>query len=277
MILGKPALMEANGMQLQNIDNKVCFTINQFRTDDEIKSYRSLIEDGLISGIEIFYPNEVSKEAFLMYTENIHLLKNMGVEVVMHLPHGKKYDLCNIQESDRVFKTMKDAIDYARQFDVKKFTLHLGYVADIRENVISRMIPILQNLCDYAYPSAIMIENMPGISELGYSPDEILMIIKKVERKNLKFIFDTGHAHVSEYTLTDYLTKLKPYLHHIHFNDNNGVRDEHRRIGEGTIDFTQVFAQLNEYNELHCLEILYRTVDDIKLYYQDLSRFFKKK
>ena len=61
----------------------------------------------------------------------------------------------------------------------------------------------------------IMIENMPSDMELGYSPSELLEIITKVNRSNLKFIFDTGHAHCSIYEDTSFLyqfVKIKPLI-----------------------------------------------------------------
>lgn len=250
---------------------KTCFTINQFRSNDEIKSYCLLFEKELANAIEIFYPIDRDKEGFNNYTNSINSLLKYNIDVVMHLPHGKKYDLCNLDKFEETFKIMIDAIDYSKNFLVNKFTLHLGYVNGDRSVVLNHVINYLIRLCDYAYPRYIMIENMPSSAEMGYSPEEILYIIKKVNKDNIKFIMDTGHANVSEYEMDDYLNVLKDHLFHLHINDNNGLRDEHKRIGEGNIDFKNFFSKLSSYQELYCLEILYNSYQDLITYCNDLK------
>jgi sugar phosphate isomerase/epimerase len=193
-------------------------------------------------------------------------------EVVMHLPFGPKNDLCNLLEYEKVVKTMKDAITYSRMFNVHKFTLHLGYANGNRGEVINHLVKVLQDLCDYAYPSNIMIENMPGIKEVGYSPIEIKDIIGRVSKSNLKFIFDTGHANVSGFSFYEYFELLKTDLTHIHINDNDGSRDQHARIGAGNIDFKSFLKELTDYQELFCLEILYKDVNDLLEYSRDLDK-----
>jgi sugar phosphate isomerase/epimerase len=116
---------------------------------------------------------------------------------------------------------------------------------------------------------------MPGDGEYGYSPSELLELFVKVNKENLKFIFDTGHAHVSEYDDVSYLYLLKDYLFHIHYSDNDGSRDAHARIGSGTIDFERHFEVLKEikYNELHCMEIIHPKISDLEDYALDVKKF----
>lgn len=268
--------------RIQAIENKLpkdkmCFTINQLRKEEEILSYYRLFDKKLFNGIEIFYPINTEEGQYEQYTASIKnlILKYNYLERVLHLPHGKKYSLCDLSVYQENLQIMKDAADYANQFAVKKLTLHLGwYDPDLnRDDIISHIIKVLKELCEYVkkYNMYVMIENMPGESEMGYGPDEILQIIKSVDKDNLKFIFDTGHAHVSEYEDTTYLYLLKDYLMHIHYSDNDTTRDQHQRIGSGTIDFNAHFDALSDikYNELHCLEIIYKTVDDLEQYLED--------
>ena len=247
------------------------FTINQFRTTEEIESYHKLFEEKIFNAIEIFYPYDRDEDAFKLYTQNLKNLTKYNQEVVLHLPHGRKNSLLTNVDKDVIIQRFKDAIDYGKTFGVKKFTLHLGYVEEERHIEIQKIISILKDLCSYAYPSYIMIENMPRSSELGYSPEEIKEIIKLVNVSNLKFIFDTGHANVSEFESSHYLTLLKDELMHVHINDNNGSKDQHARIGTGNIDFNKFLQETKDYTEIYCLEILYKTVDDLILYANDLE------
>ena len=271
--------------RIQAIENKLpkdkmCFTINQLRKREEIVSYHSLFDQKLFSGIEIFYPINTAEGQYEQYTSSISELLNKYpyLERVLHLPHGKKYSLCDLDVYQDNLQIMKDAADYANQFSVKKLTLHLGwYNPELnRDDIVSHVVKVLKELCEYVkkYNMFIMIENMPGAGEMGYGPEEILHIIEEVNSDNLKFIFDTGHAHVSEYEDTTYLYLLKDYLMHIHYNDNDSTADKHQRIGSGTIDFNKHFDVLNEikYNELHCLEIIYQTKDDLEQYLLDYKK-----
>lgn len=260
---------------------KKCFTINQLRTDEEFKEFSEILALNIFSGIEIFYPYSLSADAQTKYTDNILCLhkKYPYLEVVMHLPFGRDNDLCSEDRYRETVKVLKAGIDYTSQFKTKKLTLHLGYVDKEKDRsyYINHIIPVLQELCDYAnkYQMMVMIENMPSITELGFSPEEILMIITQVAKENLKFILDTGHAHVSRYENPAYIRLLAPYLHHMHFSDNDQSGDQHRRMGLGSIDFREVFKELKKinYHELHCLEILFKNPKDVLQFAKDMDLY----
>lgn len=255
---------------------KKCFTINQHRTTEEFKSYEELIENKLFSAIEIFYPYDKTEEEMEMYKQNIFNLMKYDIEVVLHLPHGNKSNLCNPHTFNEVMERFKKAIDFSKQFNVKKLTLHLGGFDGndqnvSREELVNKCIENVKVLADYCYPQHLMIENMPASNELGYSPDEIEYIITKANRNNVKFIFDFGHANVSEYHIEEYIEKLSNHLMHLHISDNDGSRDQHQRIGTGNINYKNIFKLLSFYKELYCLEIIYQDVNDLIMYEQDLN------
>lgn len=251
---------------------KKCFTINPHRTTEEFKSYYPLINNDVFQAVEIFYPYMLDLEAIKTYYNNAKEFINLGAEMVLHLPHGLKNDLCNLEDYPIIIKRMKEAIDFGKKLNVCKYTIHLGYVKDNKRlDLITHIVPILKELCIYASSAVIMIENMPGNNELGYSPSEILEIIQKVNQDNIKFIYDTGHGHVSEFDHEEYFKELLPYLYHIHISDNKGLKDEHGRIGSGNIDFKSIFKILGKYSELYCLEILYSNEQDLIQYSKDLD------
>ena len=263
---------------------KKCFTINAMRKPVDFLGYDKIITDGIFCGVELFFPYNVSDEQKVIYQDEVtKLLSKHQMEVVLHLPHGGENDLitCDYKRNEKIIERMKDAIVFASLFKARKLTLHLGsaYLDKnvSRDKLIDKLIDVLKELCDYAskYKMALMIENMPREKELGYSPKEILDIIKRVDKPNLKFIYDTGHAHVSSYDDLEYIDLLKDYLYHIHFSDNHGISDEHKPIGEGTIDFKSLFKKLNEikYPELHCLEIIFKDYNDLVDYAGRIEKY----
>ena len=109
------------------MDNiKRCFTINQNRTTEEFKTYEELIKNNVFQAIEIFYPYDKTEEQLETYKQNVLNLMKYDIEVVLHLPHGFRSDLLNFEEYEVILQRFKDAIDFAKQFNVNKLTLHLG-------------------------------------------------------------------------------------------------------------------------------------------------------
>lgn len=258
------------------MDNiKRCFTINQNRTTEEFKTYEKLIKNNVFQAIEIFYPYDKSEQELDIYRQNVLQLMKYNIEVVLHLPHGYRSDLLNEEQQEVVLDRMKKAIDFAKEFGVNKLTLHLGSFDSIkndRKYSINKCIENVNILSEYCYPMNLMIENMPGYNELGYSPDEIKFIIDSAKNDNVKFILDFGHANVSEYSINEYIDKLGDLLMHLHISDNDGTRDQHKPIGTGNIDYLNVFKLLKNYDELYCLEIIYQTDKDLLKYIEDFNK-----
>lgn len=261
-----------------------CFTINCMRKEEDFDGYEKLIDDNIYQGVELFYPYNVSNEQGILYTKRcLKLFNEKNIEFVLHLPHGYNNDLINENNeiNEDVMKRMKDAISYASMFGCKKCTLHLGkyYKNTKREKAVEAVLVPLVILCEFAekYGINIMIENMPSDHELGYSPSEILYLIEKSKMNNLKFILDTGHAHCSKFSYEEYIDLLKDYLYHMHFSDNNGLSDQHKKMGLGTIDFDKLFVKLNEvgYNQLHCMEIIFKDYTQLITFASDIDNYDK--
>ncbi|MFA6826970.1 MAG: sugar phosphate isomerase/epimerase family protein [Bacilli bacterium] len=259
---------------------KKCFTINEFRSEEEILSYYYLLDNKLYEAIEIFYPYKATDTQKVIYERAISNLVNhfSNIEVVCHLPFGVNESLVIDSKCDNTVKLIKEALVFAHKFRVKTTVLHLGRVDSSNlERITKDVILKLKDLCCFAkrFDIKIAIENMPSNNELGYSPQEIKKIIDLVNQDNLGFIYDTGHGNVSEFSIDDYLDLLKDKLWHIHINDNNEIRDEHKRIGLGNIDFKYFFDktyQIN-YNGLYCSEIIYNDVNDLIAFYHDFEKY----
>lgn len=253
------------------------------RNAEDFLGYHELIEKGIYQGVEIFYPYNVSKEQAEFYTTSISKLKNKfpNLEMVMHLPHGKQNSLTD-EYLENSYNLMIDAIEYADRFGIKKLTLHLGSVKAEKERslYIVEISNVLRKLCEYSskYGMFLMIENMPGTNELGVGVDELLEIIQRTNCENLKFILDTGHANVANVSIPELIYTLKDYLFHLHFNDNDGVKDQHKRMHQGNINFKEMFIALDKigYNELHCMEVIFHNYNELYEFSSDLDIYKKR-
>jgi len=105
-------------------------------------------------------------------------------------------------------------------------------------------------------------------------PDQILFLLTALASPRIRFCFDTGHFNVFARTpLRLWIEKLAPFISQIHIHDNDGTRDAHLPIGEGTFPFRSFFEMLGALGtallvtiEAHSLDNLWRSVDNLQAY-----------
>ena len=250
------------------------FTCTSKREIDVIYSFKDLFINNIFQGIEIFYPYNLDQEGYNNYTKAISdITDKQNIEIVLHLPHGG-IDNDLIRCGD-VIKRFYKAIDYGKMFNVKKYTLHLGSTLNLgQKEYLEKATSVLDKLCSYAYPSIIMIENMPSDKEIGSTKYELDYLLKRVNKENLGLIYDTGHGHVKmndNKKERNFINHFHDYIYHFHINDNLGLTDSHSPIGAGNIDFKNLFMNYN-YNHLICLEILYKTKEDLIKYKEEFLK-----
>ena len=89
--------------------------------------------------------------------------------------------------------------------------------------------------------SQLMLENV-----YEHHPPEIRILMENLDRKNVGFCLDTGHAAVfSKTSLKIWIAEMDPFLGQVHWHDNNGVTDDHLGLGKGSIDFQPLMTHLN--------------------------------
>jgi sugar phosphate isomerase/epimerase len=134
----------------------------------------------------------------------------------------------------------------------------------------SQNITGIRQICDHAadLDMKIAVENMVNMPALlGRRPEEIAGILETVDRENVGFIFDVGHANTNG-NVENFL-KLKDIIIHAHMHDNHGERDEHLPVGNGTVPWNKVAAGLKDYKgrivtESRSLEEGQRSVNRLK-------------
>lgn len=88
-------------------------------------------------------------------------------------------------------------------------------------------------LVDYGKEKNVIVsvENMPNRAKfLGTTPEDIERISKG---SGSNITIDTGHANTTEYCSEFFDLKNISYFH---LNDNDGIKDQHVSLGEGTLD-----------------------------------------
>ena len=85
----------------------------------------------------------------------------------------------------------------------------------------------------------IVLENV-----LEDDPRWLLDIVAGVDDPRLRLCLDIGHVNAySSVPLTDWLVLWAPYLSHLHIHNNDGSRDAHNALNEGTIPIKELLLQ----------------------------------
>ncbi|MCH3978408.1 MAG: sugar phosphate isomerase/epimerase [Candidatus Methanomethylophilus sp.] len=148
-------------------------------------------------------------------------------------------------------------MEAAVEFGAQCITVHPGIVnlamTDMREKSI-RASKDTMRLLDRAqteYGVRLAIENMPDVPVmLGVKASELEEIVAGTD---LGICLDVGHANTSG-QLDAMIDAFRDRIVNVHIHDNNGKRDEHLTIGDGSIDFPAVMKKLSFYKGRYIIE-----------------------
>ena len=148
-------------------------------------------------------------------------------------------------------KVLEDNIRAATKLGIEVITIHPGLssmaVSGTESMALARVKVSMRELDRYAdeYGVILAIENMPNLPMfLGRTAEQLHNI---VDGTDLSICYDIGHA----YTMSqneDMERLLGDRVVNVHIHDNNGQKDEHLTIGDGSIDFDRVLHSLSGYS-----------------------------
>lgn len=137
----------------------------------------------------------------------------------------------------------RQAIKKAAELGCEKLVLHAGFVPLVYypEWFISRSVELWKRLCrEIPAGLTVCLENV-----MEPEPGMLLEIIEGVHCEKLRICLDLGHANTSASSVPPetWLLRCAPYLAHIHLHNNDGARDLHAPVFEGTMDVPALLRQ----------------------------------
>lgn len=193
----------------------------------------------------------------LKNTAQFEILFQYNIELTIHSP---TVDLnpasVNIGIREETFKQLYETVDLAASIDASTVTTHPGYIKRINEKLTMRSLDLalhgLEKWAQYADDVGIepAIENMPRSSKHFCTDVEEHKLF--VETCGASATIDVGHAHTND-AIREFLQADFQVVYH-HVSDNDGHRDQHLPIGEGTIDWDQLrginkaIIEVNDYD-----------------------------
>ena len=181
--------------------------------------------------------------------------------------HGRFNGYGNTPEGDEIFKKNAELDCIATAALGSKYTVfhtpahnHVGDLPD------ERMFEIGVSLFSIALPFAkehgikIAAETHGTASKYNKMeffgiPENLLELIKRVRETSpagdaLCVCVDTGHTNLATNmgypSVGDVIRLLGSLVEVLHLHDNNGIKDQHKILGTGIIDWKDVFAALDE-------------------------------
>ena len=172
--------------------------------------------------------------------------------ITIHLPYSD-LNLASMNQPiwEETVRQMKACLSLASDFS-RLAVVHPGHLSPLGmqmpDAAWAQTILGIQQICDHAADLGmrIAVENMVNMPALfGRRPEEILGILETVDRENVGFIFDVGHANTNGNV--EKFLELKDKVIHAHIHDNHGQKDEHLPVGNGTVPWNKVAKAFEGY------------------------------
>ena len=146
-------------------------------------------------------------------------------------------------------------IDYAENINAHAITVHAGKIGRneprLRKAALEIACESISELVDYSKNVIISVENMPiRQTFLGNKIEEIEMFKNEC---GCRLTIDLGHGNTTGNN--NELLDLKD-ITYCHLNDNDGVKDQHIPLGDGTLNLELLkkvkkgIIELNNFNNI---------------------------
>ncbi|OPY34231.1 MAG: endonuclease IV [Methanomassiliicoccales archaeon PtaU1.Bin124] len=174
--------------------------------------------------------------------------------------HAPIFDvnIASINEKMRMesVEQISTSLKIAAQIDVDLVTIHPGYypmgVRGFESRAENKLIESLGELNRISNDLGVnlALENMANQdSIIGRTAGELSRFI---DGTDLGICFDVGHANTTGQIAS--ILELRDRIINVHLHDNDGQVDSHSSLGDGKIDFANIFHALKGYKGNYIIE-----------------------
>lgn len=218
----------------------------------EIDEYMRLAEQyGLAFEYNDFFaPGLLDDSAALK--ERIRIYKSLNRSRESDTLHGAFYDVLPFSWDSGIRKNsvyrMRQSVEIAEELGCRGVIFHTNFSPDFlnnekyRKNWLECMREVITQLlsdssCD------IYLENM-----FDQSPNELAELSALLQGESrFGICLDIAHMRLATDKPREWFRALAPYIKHFHLNDTHLEYDEHLALGQGSIDWLEIEALLEEY------------------------------
>jgi sugar phosphate isomerase/epimerase len=185
----------------------------------------------------------------------IDLVNSYSLEKQVHGPYidinlSAHNDTISAASVDSYLETYK----LCQEISVKLMTIHPGQANGMNPSLneynklqlagaISRLLDTINN------PEfTICLENMPRSTFIMLDQNDIELVLKKINRSDLKMTYDTSHFYTNNGNVEILWEKYHEIIKNVHLVENYTVlSDTHPTLGTGKINFKAIFNQLEKF------------------------------
>jgi sugar phosphate isomerase/epimerase len=163
---------------------------------------------------------------------------------------GTPLSICEVERVRRIeaMDELKRAIDVAEELPFPRMVFHMGSsreTADPRKR--DAAFSSLEHLILHARHVGVTICVENTTSEMG-DPSYLRAFVDETRLTGLRFNFDIGHAHLSDFPEAERIEKgfspFRELVSSVHLHDNHAEKDEHLPPYDGTIDWPAAIKTL---------------------------------
>ena len=164
---------------------------------------------------------------------------------LLHAPYNELFP-CAIDRKVRALaaERYRQAITLAKAYSSEKVIIHGGYNPWIYYPVwyVEQSVQFWKEFLQEDPGVQIVLENV-----LEEDPQWLLDIVKAVDHPGLKLCLDIGHVNAySGIPVMDWLERCAPWIGHFHIHNNDGTRDQHNALFEGTVPMEEFLYRAEE-------------------------------
>ena len=184
-------------------------------------------------------------ELFDIFDSNARIKMKSADRFLFHGPFAELSPCCIDPRVRQVsMERYLQAIRLAETYGIKRVVLHSGFIPQVyfphwyKEESAKFWPELLEQI---PADTEILLENV-----MDPDPDLLCSVVKRVNDPRLRLCLDVGHANITACPMDRWLEKFKPFLHHVHLHNNDGVTDTHDSLGCGSLDMEKLLDWLNE-------------------------------
>jgi sugar phosphate isomerase/epimerase len=135
----------------------------------------------------------------------------------------------------------KQMLDYGIEFRV---AVDPAFSWDAQWQVL---VEVFQRCAAMARQAGLPFCLEPRVGEMISNTDALLRLMDHVGDDNFGAVLDTAHQHAQKEILPLSVEKLGRRIMYLHVADNDGKVNEHKALGEGTVDWRGIFTALKKH------------------------------
>ena len=212
---------------------------------------RDNIEESLRLSRE-YNANFEYNDFFLPFVLDDEEKKKELIEFYKGLPRDRSHDTLHgafldvtLHSSDARIREISElrvrqSMDIAKELGIRGVVFHTNMIANFKDAVYMKNW-VKTNASFYKkilteYPGIyVFVENM-----FDFDPDLLLELTQVLkDEPYFGVCLDYAHATISKVPAKKWLEVLKPYIKHMHINDNDLQDDLHKAVGQGAIDYKE--------------------------------------